>query len=253
MRKIILIVAIVLLKFPVFSLGQNLESTIKEAETYYNQADFDAASDAYLKVLQAGYHSADIYYNLGNTYFKQNKFPPGILYYEKALKLDPSNENVLFNLKLANTKIQDKIDAVPQLFFIRWYVSLYNMYSVDKWAKISLILFAIAALFSLLYFLGKNIAIRKTGFYFGFIFLFLMSSALFLSYKKNVSQKEQAFAIVFTPAVTVKSSPTHNGVDLFVIHEGTKLQIIDKVGEWCEVKIANGSVGWIEKQNLRII
>jgi len=253
MQKIGLGIIIILMQLPALLFGQDFESHIQEAEHYYAETKYDSAALAYQKVLDAGYHSAELYYNYGNAFYKQNDIPSAILYYEKALKLDPSNENVLFNLKLANTRIKDKIEAVPQLFFIRWYVSLYNMYSVDNWAKVALVLFSIFALFILFYFLGKHVYMRKLGFYFGLIFLFLSLASLFLTYKKNTSQKEQEGAIVFYPAVTVKSSPNANGVDLFVIHEGTKLQIIDKVGQWCEIKIANGSIGWIEVKTIQLI
>lgn len=246
-------IIIVLLQLPIFIFGQNFESNILEAEHYYAEAKYDSSAIAYQKVIEDGYHSAELYYNLGNCFYKQNEIPSAILYFEKALKLDPSNEDVLFNLRLANSRIQDKIEALPLLFFVRWYVGLYNMFSVDNWAKISLVLFSLFALFSLFYFLGKNIVVRKTGFYFGLIFIFLSAASLFLTYKKHTSQMEQTQAIVFKPSVTVKSSPNANGVDLFVIHEGTKLQVIDKVGTWCEIKIANGSVGWIEVKTIELI
>ncbi len=241
------------MQLPGLLFGQDYKAFIQEAEQYYAEAKYDSATIAYQRVLDAGYHSAELYYNLGNSFYKQNKNPSAILYFEKALKLDPSNDDVIFNLELANTRIQDKIEALPLMFFIRWHVGLYNMFSVDNWAKISLVLFAVFALFSLFYFLGKSVFMRKTGFYFGLIFLFLSVAGLFLTYKKHTSQIEQAQAIVFMPSVTVKSSPNANGVDLFVIHEGTKLQVIDKVGQWCEIKIANGSIGWIEINTIQLI
>ncbi|RLD38318.1 MAG: hypothetical protein DRI74_04220 [Bacteroidetes bacterium] len=246
-------IIIVLVQLPILLFGQDYQTYIKNAEHYYAEAKYDSAILTYQKVLDEGYHSTELYYNLGNSFYKQNEIPSAILYFEKALKLDPANEDALFNLKLANTRIQDKIESLPLLFFVRWYVGLYNMFSVDNWAKISLVLFSISALFSLLYFLGKSIFMRKTGFYFGLIFLFLSVSGLFLTYKKHISQIEQAQAIVFKPSVTVKSSPNANGVDLFVIHEGTKLWVIDKVGQWCEIKIANGSIGWIETKTIELI
>lgn len=253
MKKTGLGIILILLQLPLLLWSQNFETELRQAEHYYADAKYDSAAMAYHKVLDAGYHSAELYYNLGNSYFKGNDIPSAILYYEKALKLDPSNEDVLFNLKLANSRIPDKIDALPQLFFIRWYVGLYNMFSVDNWAKISLVLFAVFALFSLFYFLGRNIVMRKTGFYVALLFFVLSLGSLFMTYQKNSSEKQQDQAIVFSPSVTVKSSPNNNGVDLFVIHEGTKIQIVDKVGAWCEIKIANGSVGWIETKNIQLI
>lgn len=253
MKRFGWIILIVFLNLPVLLFGQNFEKEMKQAEQYYAEAKYDSASLFYQKVLDNGYHSTDLYYNLANAFYKQNDLPSAILYYEKALKINPSDESVLFNLKLANAQIQDKIEALPVLFFIRWYIGIYNMFSVDNWARISLVLFSVFALFSLFYFLGKSIYVRKTGFYFGLIFLFLSAAGLFLTYKKNASQQERAYAIVFSPSITVKSSPNQNGVDLFVMHEGSKLQIVDKVGQWCEIKIANGSTGWIEINTIRLI
>ncbi len=253
MKKFAWGILVVLVQLPVWLFGQNYESNIRLAERYYADANYDSAAMAYQKVLDEGYHSAELYYNLGNSFYKQNQIPSAILYYEKALKLDPGNDNILFNLKLANSRIQDKIEDLPLIFFVRWYIGLYTMFSVDNWAKIALVLFSLFALFSLFYFLGKSVLVRKTGFYLGFVFLILSASSLFLTYKKHHSQIEQNQAILFAPAVTVKSSPNVNGVDLFVIHEGAKLQVIDKVGQWCEIKIANGSIGWIEMKTIRFI
>ena len=246
MKNIGLCLIIVLLNLPILLVGQYTDLNIQQGEEYYANGKYDSAVISFQNVLDQGFHSSELYYNLGNAYYKQSNMPSAILFYEKALKIDPSNEDILFNLKLANSRIQDKIEALPLLFFIRWYIGAYNMFSVDNWAKIVLILFAFSALFSLFFFLGRRILIRKAGFYLGLIFLLLSAAGLFLTVKKDTSQKENSEAIVFNPSVTVKSSPNENGVDLFVIHEGTKVQVVDRVGKWCEIKIANGSMGWIE-------
>lgn len=253
MKKFGWMLLLVWLQLPGMLFAQNFNELLVKADHYFSESKYDSALICYQEVLAQGYHASEIYYNIGNSYYKQNNMPSAILYYEKALKLDPSNEDVLFNLKLANARIPDKIDPLPQLFFKRWYIGLYNMFSVDNGAKIALILFAAFALFSLFYFLGKRLIIRKIGFYLALFFLLTSLAGLFLTYQKSASEKQQNLAIVFTPSVTVKSSPNANGIDLFVIHEGTKVQVVDKVGAWCEIKIANGSVGWIELKTIELI
>jgi tetratricopeptide (TPR) repeat protein len=253
MKKFAWGIIIVLVQMPILIFGQDFETNIRQGEKYYADAQYDSAVIAFQKVLDLGYHAPELYYNLGNAYYKQSEMPLAILNYERALKMDPNNEDVLFNLKLANTRIQDKIETLPLLFFVRWYIGLYMMFSVDSWAKIALGLFAAFALFSLFYFLGRSLFVRKAGFYLGLIFLILSSTALFFSFKKNKSEQQRTEAIVFSPSVTVKSSPNSKGVDLFVIHEGTKIRLIDQVGEWGEIKIANGSVGWIELKTIELI
>ncbi len=253
MKKFAWGIIIVLVQLPILIFGQDFETNIRQGEKYYADAQYDSAAIAFQKVLNSGYHAAELYYNLGNAYYKQNEMPLAILNYERALKMDPNNEDVLFNLKLANTRIQDKIETLPLLFFVRWYIGLYMMFSVDVWAKIALVLFAVFALFSLFYFLGRSLFMRKTGFYLALVFLILSSTALFFSFEKNSSEKQRAEAIVFKPSVTVKSSPNSKGVDLFVIHEGTKIRLIDQVGNWGKIKIANGSIGWIELKTIELI
>lgn len=233
--------------------AQLFDHNLQQAEQLYNASKYDSAALIYQSVIDSGYQSPELYYNLGNTYFKLQEIPTAILFYEKALKLDPNNDNIMHNLKLCNTMIPDRIDDVPRLFFIRWYQGLYNYFPIDIWAYIGLSFFFLASFFILFYFLSSVIVIRKFGFWSALLFVMLSIFTFFLTTQKYSSFKQHNEAIIFTPSITVKSSPAENSVDLFVIHEGTKVVILDRVGIWRKIKIQNGSIGWIESENMQLI
>ncbi len=233
--------------------SQTIDSKLLQAEQLYNTSKYDSAALLYQSVIDSGYQSPELYYNLGNTYFKLQEIPTAILFYEKALKLDPNNDGIVHNLKLCNTLIPDRIDEVPRIFFIRWYQGLYNYLPIDVWAFIGLGFFFLASFFILFYFLSSVTIIRKFGFWVALIFVMISAFTFFLTTQKYSSFKQHNEAIIFTPSITVKSSPAESSVDLFVIHEGTKVMILDKVGTWRKIKIQNGSIGWIESENMQLI
>ena len=175
------------------------------------------------------------------------------MYYEKAKKLDPNNKDIEFNLRVANNRIVDKIESVPLIFFKRLWNGFYNMFSANMWAKVSIILLIITLILTIIYLLSNIRIIKKSFFIIGSLFLILTTMSFTLSYQNFHYSKNQAEAIVFEPTITIKSSPNRNSVDLFVIHEGTKVQIIDKVEQWYEIKIANGSVGWLPSSAIKQI
>ncbi|MBE0655102.1 MAG: tetratricopeptide repeat protein [Bacteroidales bacterium] len=247
------IIFILLLMIGLSGFAEGIDSLYYKANVAYNNQYYEDAINNYLKVVDAGYESADLYYNLGNAYFKNDKIPSAILYYEKALKLKPNDEDIRFNLEVANTKIVDKIEPVPELFYKVWWRSFYNLFTANTWAKISsggFILFIVLLSF---YLLSQRIRIRKLAFFTGLVILFFTIFAFGVSYQKYHHLLNKKEAIVFTPTITVKSSPNPNSVDLFVIHEGAKVQLKDKVGDWYEIRIANGSVGWLPVSALQSI
>lgn len=229
------------------------DSLFLKANLAYANGYFQEAADNYLMIKDAGYESADLYFNLGNAYYKLNNFPSAILYYEKAKKLDPNNEDIEFNLGVTNSKIVDKIEPVPELFFKTWWRSFYNMFSANTWAIISVVSFMVFFILLAFYLLSRITPIRKLAFFSGLFVLFITVFTFFISYQKYHNFHHEKYAIVFTPTITVKSSPNPNSVDLFVIHEGAKVQIKDNVGSWVEIRIANGSVGWLPAETLQKI
>ena len=228
-------------------------ATIDSANTAYAKNDFQKAITLYQSIVDSDYEASDLYYNLGNSYFKTSDIPPAILYWEKALKLSPNDEDIDFNLKVANTLIADKIEAVPELFIKEWWKSLCNLFASNTWTKIGLVDFFIFIILLAFFRLSRSLALRKSSFWIGMVFLFFSLLSLgiaYTQYQSNIAHKE---AIVFTPSLTVKSSPDEKSTDLFVIHEGLKIELLDNVGDWYKIKIANGSIGWIVEDDFRRI
>jgi tetratricopeptide (TPR) repeat protein len=235
------------------TIAANIDTIFSRANQEYANEMYANAIEDYHLILQTGYESDELYFNLGNAYFKANDIPSAILYYEKAKKLRPNDDDINFNLSVANTQIVDKIEPVPELFLKQWWRSMYNIFSTDTWTIISVVGFILFFILLAFYLLSKYIVIRKAAFYAGMIVLFLTLITFILAFQKYNIQKYQTEAIVFTPTITVKSSPNQNSVDLFVIHEGAKVKILERVGNWCEIKIANGSVGWLPADAIKDI
>jgi len=226
---------------------------VEKGNKAYSAGMFSQAISCYLDVLKNGNASADLYYNLGNAYYKSDDMPSAILYYEKAKKLSPNNSDINFNLSVANNKITDKIEEVPQLFIKRWYTTVFTLFSLDTLAISSLVLFALFFILMSIFLFARSFWIRKTSFWFAIGILVISVCAFAIAQRKHHSLIEQREAIVFTPAVTVKSSPDANSVDLFVVHEGAKVTILDTLGQWQEIRIGNGSEGWIKSSDTRRI
>jgi tetratricopeptide (TPR) repeat protein len=227
------------------ALAQGSGVLVAKANKAYSDGLYAEASDLYKKVASAGYESPELFYNLGNTCYKLNDYPGAILWYERAKRLDPGNEDITFNLSVANSKIADKIEPVPEMFYRRWYFSLVNRFPADSWAWISVILFLTTLASASLYLITRRLFLRKTGFWAAAAVLILFLCTLGFALSAADQSRNVREAVIFTPSVTVKSSPDEKSVDLFVLHEGTKVRIMDQIGTWYEIKIANGSVGWL--------
>ncbi len=226
---------------------------INEANSLYAKNDFDEAIKKYQLVLNSGHVTAGLYFNLGNAYYKTHNLKNAILFYERARLLDPADKDIELNLELAHSQTFDKIETIPDVFFVTWFKWLENRFSKDLWALISVISFIACISLFLIYLLSRIITIKVTSFYVGIIFLVISISSYIFGYQLNKIQLTHNKAIIFTPTVIVKSSPSDTGTNLFIIHEGTKVEIIDKIGNWSEIKIADGSRGWIMETDMQII
>ena len=228
------------------------DALFQQANAAYSSGNYDSAVVNYEKILAIGMESVPLYYNLGNAYYKKQEFPMAIYYYERALKLDPSNEEVQTNLAIANRAIVDKIEPVPQSFFIKGWHQMRSKLSGDQWAWCSVAAFALL-LFALFLFLrSRRIGLRKLGFFSGILFLLVFAISVANAAQLRRMAMKQNQAILMSPTVTVKSSPSEASVDLFVLHEGTKVDILETTGEWNKIKIANGSVGWLQENSMLV-
>ena len=229
------------------------ESMVEKANQSYSAEDYASAVSEYESVIGAGYESAGLYFNLGNAYFKLNNIPAAILYYEKARKMDPTDENTRFNLDLANSRIIDKMDPVPEFFLKTWMKSARDIFPSDLWAKITVVTFIFVLVLLALFIISVTVSMRKISFWAALVLFIFMSVSLLFSVSSHREYSRHSSGIIFTPTVTVKSSPNESSVDLFVIHEGTKVFVTDQVEGWSEVRLANGNVGWVKTETFRYI
>lgn len=248
------LIQIILLLFAPFVLfSQTPEELIEKGNQQYIDGDFEAAIATYKTVVDSGYESATLYYNLGNAYYKSNRVTRAILFYEKAKLLAPNDDEINYNLELARTYVIDKIDEIPELFLVTWLKSFIEFFSVDQWAYISIVSFIIALALGLFYLFSQKYSLKKLSFIFAIIFLVLSAGTFSFASTQKKQTIENTTAIVFAPTVTLKSSPDVSGTDLFVLHEGTKVTVVDQVGEWREIELSNGNKGWLKTGDIRMI
>ena len=163
--------------------------------------------------------------------------------------LSPGNEDARFNLNMANSHITDKIEVVVCYLFV-WKI---NTLSSNSWAILGIISFLLFIVGIYLYFFTRNVLLRKIGFFAGLLLLLvsIFSNSFASEQKDKITERNEA--IVFAPTITIKSSPAESGTDLFVLHEGTKVKLLDKVGDWSEILLADGNRGWIPTNQIEII
>ena len=255
LRKVVTVVTLLL------SLGASMNIQAKDLDSLwtagvqaYTDGKFSDASAAWTSIEESGQKSAKLYYNLGNAWFKQGNYPKAILNYERALRLDPSYSDARYNLEFTNNFVQDKIEPVPEFILKSFARKICYLMSSNAWAAIFLVLFAAALVMGLLFLLGSSVGKRRVGFYCGIVLLLLSAGALSFSIWQKSDSVKTDTAIVMSPVSSVKSSPSSgSSKDLFVIHEGTKVTILDEVGSWKNIALADGRQGWITSNELEVI
>ncbi len=247
-RTVTLLLALAV-ALPVFAQ----EAAVKEAETSYANGDYPKAIEQYEAILEANGESSEIYYNLGNAYYKNNNIAPAILNYERALLLSPGDGDTRFNLQLARQRSVDRIEPVGAFFLVEWFQAVQNKAGADAWAKGAVVCFLCFIICLLLFFFSRWIRLKKIGFYIGMVLLVMIVFANVFAANQKGKLVNRTHAIIFSPTVTVKSSPAASGTDLFILHEGTKVNIKSSLGEWNEIESEDGSVGWMPKSSMQII
>jgi tetratricopeptide (TPR) repeat protein len=254
-----MIIMLVLLLAPMAGSGQTVvpigEESIQfdRANQLYRQGEYQQAASIYEQIVSNGYESVALYFNLGNTYFKLNDIPSAILNYERAKRLSPTDDDVLYNLRLANARVVDRIDPVPELFFVEWWHRFINALSSDSWAIMAVLGMWCVAAASGGFMLGRSLLARRISFL-SVVFAALIAACGFVgSMQRSKIEQNSSDAIVFAHVVTIKSAPDSQSTDLFIIHGGVKAELLDAVGEWRKIRLADGKVGWLNAESLRII
>lgn len=255
LRKVVTVVTLLL------SLGASMNIQAKDLDSLwtagvqaYTDGKFSDASAAWTSIEESGQKSAKLYYNLGNAWFKQGNYPKAILNYERALRLDPSYSDARYNLEFTSNFVQDKIEPVPEFILKSVARKVCYVMGSNAWAVIFLVLLAAALVMGLLFLLGSSVGKRRAGFYCGIVLLLLSAGTLSFSIWQKSDSVKTDTAIVMSPVSSVKSSPSSgSSKDLFVIHEGTKVTILDEVGSWKNIALADGRQGWIPASDIEII
>lgn len=235
------------------SVNAQQDNRLHKANQLYADGDFDAAVEVYEDVLKSGMEAPQVYYNLGNAYYRKGLLPAAILNYERALLLAPQDKDIRYNLNLASGQITDKIEPVGVFFVTRWFASFRNSSDSDTWAIISVVSFLLFLAGLMFYFFARTSLFRKMAFFIA-LFSFLISATT-LAFSNHQKQRlvNRDRAIVFSPSVTVRSAPEASGTELFVLHEGTKVKILQRINNWLEVELQDGSIGWMHEEHLEII
>ena len=253
MKRIMMILGILTVSAAWLS-AQDADSLWNQAVKDYTEENYQEALAGFTALEAEGYVSRELYYNIGNCYYKLgNSLGQSILYYERALKLDPSYEDAQVNLAIAREYTLDRIDEVPEFILLTWIKAFRDTMSSDAWAWIALALFLVTAVMVLLFRFGGSPAVRKTAFAMAIIALaFMIISAVFAFNLRSELESEDG-AVVTVPVSSVKSSPGSTDQFLFILHEGTRISVLESLGEWYRIELSDGRQGWLEAEDVEII
>ncbi len=226
--------------------------TFAQANDMYKHGNYADAAKLYEVELKKGV-SAELYYNLGNAYYKSGEIGHSILNYERALRLNPNFKDAKFNLKLAQQKVVDNVNASAGFFVKRWAISLIEWGTSNQWAVVSIITFVLSLALFLLFVFAKERRNRKIAFYTAFVFIVVSGITFILSGIRKDQMLKHRDAIIMTGAVTAKSSPDKSGTDIFQLHEGTKVEVKSTLSNWAEIELENGAIGWVEESAIERI
>lgn len=244
----------ILFVFLIGVIQMAVAATKMEGDKAYQESKFEDAIKIYESVLAEEGESADLYYNLGNCYYKTKNIAKAILNYERALLLKPGDADIRFNLDLARSKTVDQVTPATEVFIVTWAKSLTNLMSEKAWGTTGIITFLLLLAGLALYIFGNRILWKKIGFIGAVVFLIVCVCANFFAAEQKDKIVNRMGAIVTDPTITVKSTPNESGTDLFVLHEGTKVYIEDNsMKGWKEIRLEDGKEGWLPTSSIEVI
>lgn len=240
----------ILLLITSFGFAQN-EQLFEKANSLYNSEKYTEAIQVYQQILSTKNHSASLHFNLANAHYKLNQIAESVYYYEKALQLDPDNEDVLTNLAFANNMRIDKIDIIPTTGFSKIFTSIINMLSFDTWAVLGIVFMMLFIVMFIGYSNSKFTNRKRLFFIVSLVGLFLSILSVTFAYQQEITVNNDQQAIVFSKESQVKSEPKFNSDEVFQLHEGTKVSVFEDFDGWTKIKLTNGSVGWIISKDIK--
>jgi tetratricopeptide (TPR) repeat protein len=232
--------------FPLWSLGKNsADSLFIKGNKAYAAGQYDQAIGCYQSIMHSGYESAALYFNLGNSYYKKGDIPSALLFLEKAHKLKPGDEDIRSNIRFVNTKTTDKIESEPEFFLNQWWRSIYLYFSLNSLAILTTVLALSGFILLINFIFSGSIRVRRYSFYIALVFIAAGLLTFFIAVQQELYLNARKHAIIFHNPVMVKSEPADKSKDLFIIHSGAKVNILDFQHNWMKIALPNGQVGWI--------
>jgi len=235
------------------TFAQKVDEKMKNAGQYYRNDVYDKAINIYEQLIKSGYEGKSLFYNLGNSYYRVGKVGYAILNYEKALKISPNDEDVKHNLAFARLSTVDRIQPLPEFFLFQWWETLLASYTVNGWTYLTYLIYIILLSLFVGYFFVQTISQQKFILFSGLTVLIILALSVSLLIVKVNRETTQHSGVVITQSVTVKNSPDQKSSDAFVIHEGLKIKLEDKLDQWIKIRLADGKVGWVENDSVEKI
>jgi len=233
--------------------AQSVDSLFVSANNLYKDGKFEDAIEQYKKVASQNLVSSELYYNLANSYYKLNKVGPSIYYYEKALKLNPTNKDVKNNLVFAKRLALDNIEELPKTVLQRFNINFLQQLSFNQWAVVTVVFSILGSLLFLLFYFAEGSSKKRLYFTTSSISFLLLIASLFITYHQYNFSLNNKEAIVFAEKTTVRNAPTLNSEEVFTLHEGTKVFVLDGVDNWKKIKLADGKLGWIIADEIKLL
>ncbi len=250
-------VMLILLAFvvasPAISYDGDAESAFREGNVAFQKDDFEGAIDAYQGLIDAGYESGALYYNLGNAYYREGNIAMAILNYERAMRRMPADEDLLHNLEVARLQTIDRIEPVPRLFLWDYLRAVEDHLDISTLTATAYCGYLICLVAIALLVLSGGVRVRKYGLIACVISLLTMGMTVSMLAKKISSLEEKNHGIVVAEIADVKNAPDDEGPDIFILHSGTKVKLLDRLEEWIQIRLEDGKVGWLTADDLEII
>jgi tetratricopeptide (TPR) repeat protein len=244
MQKVILVL-IIFISGVLTGAAQSTEERYSQAGSLYSSGDYSGAAAIYRQLYDEGFRSEDLLYNAGNAFFKSGDNASAILFYERARLVSPADEDIDYNLQIARSKITDRFETVPELFFVRWFDFLSLLTSTNIWAVLAFAMFALALLLAIIFLTRARARGRLISFWLALAALVLSGVMISLAIRNNSLVIHNKDAIITCSIVTGRSAPGESGTELFVLHSGTKVRVEQELGLYLEVQLPDGNKGWI--------
>lgn len=249
----LLISTILIINASLAAQDKLVDSIFNVANAAYSTQDYYGAIEEYEKIIDLGFESAEVFYNVGNSYFKLKEYPKAVLNFERAELLNPRDPDIKFNLEKSYAYTIDKIEVIPEFFLITWMRKIISSSTSNIWAIIAILAFVLVLVLFLVYFINPSRRVKVLSFTLGGFMMFISIISLIFAFNTKRYIENSDRAIIMESTVTVKGAPDINAVNVFIVHEGTKVILVRSIGEWHEVQLSDGKQGWLQESDIEKI